>query len=215
VRLELGIRLGAAFREASGSTRTQVLIQREIGDTRFSYESKETRGDGGHPWVRERFTCSGTDEQKLIKPFPYLIGPFNEAQTIDEAGQATTDGHTVEQFNLTYAPGKYPSEDLATGNVPVSEFCEPPVEVDIAIDPSGLPVLTRISANYQNSKQSFRTTTTLEIPAINRRIAPVKPSPAKKTISATALHKLEAKRQREELRKIRNQQERKRHQRHH
>ena len=97
----------------------------------------------------------------------------------------------------------------------MNEFCEPPVEVDIAIDPSGLPVLTRISANYQNSKQSFRTTTTLEIPAINRRIAPVKPQPAKKTISATALHKLEAKRQREELRKIRNQQERKRYQRHH
>jgi hypothetical protein len=195
-------------REHSGARKTESMAELQIGLTLYTYEPTATHGDGGRPWVRTRLTRKQAKEQGPA--FPDLIGPFDDAQSIEEAGSATRDGHSVEQFNLTFAPGEYPSSKLPFGTLLTTEACAPPVEVSVSIDPSGLPVLTRVSATYQHPKRSIAVTTTLEIPAINGPFAPVKPPPANKTIGAAALRKFEEKRVTKALRKLRRQ-ARKRH----
>lgn len=206
----------------SGSELHEATEKREIGNTHYTYEPASTHGDGGRPWVRERLTHKQIEEEEkesVSKPGniatgPFAIGLLNRAQSIEAAGQATVDGYTVEQFNLTFAPGEYPSKEVPFEELFENEFCQPTVDVSLSIDPSGLPVRGSVSATYQNSKRTITTSSSLEVLAINFPFTPLKPPPAKQTISDTALHKLELKRLGEKLRKLNQQQARKHHKKH-
>jgi hypothetical protein len=203
----------------SGSELHEVTEKREIGNTRYTYEPASTHGDGGRPWVRERLTHKQIEEEEkegASKPGNITTGPFaiallDSAQSVEAAGQATVDGYAVERFNLTFAPGQYSSKELLFGELLEGEFCQPVVNVSLSIDPSGLPVDATVSATYHNSKRTITTSSSEEILAINFPFTPLKPPPAKQTISDAALHKLELKRLGEKLRKLKQQQARKRH----
>jgi hypothetical protein len=206
----------------SGSELHEVTEKREIGNTHYTYEPASTHGDGGRPWVREHLThqeIKEKDKESASEPGnidtgPFAIGLLNSVQSVEAAGQATVDGHPVEQFNLTFAPGRYPSKELPFGELFENEFCQPTVDVSLSIDPSGLPVRGSVSATYQNSKRTITTFISQEISSINFRFVPLQAPPAKQMISAAALRKLESKRLGEKLRKLKQQQARKRHKKH-
>jgi hypothetical protein len=213
---------GVVHNKHSGSELREATEKREIGNTSYTYEPRSTQGDGGRPWVRERLThkqIEGKGKERVGKPGniatgPFAIGLLNSAQSIEAAGQATVDGHIVEQFNLTFAPGEYPGEEVPFEELFENEFCRPIVDVSLSIDPSGLPVRENTSATYQNSKRTITTSSSLEVLAINFPFKPLKPPPAKQTISAAALRKFESKRLGEKLRKLKQQQAHKRHKKH-
>jgi hypothetical protein len=205
--------------EHSGSELREVTEKREIGNTRYTYEPASTHGDGGRPWVREHLTHKQIEEEEKesvsepenITTGPFAIGLLDSAQSIEAVGQTTVDGYVVEQFNLTFGPGEYPSKELPFEELFENEFCQPTVDVSLSIDPSGLPVRGSVSATYQNSKRTITTSSSEEILATNFPFTPLTPPPAKQTISDAALHKLESKRLGEKLRKLKRQQARKRH----
>jgi hypothetical protein len=202
----------------SGSELHEGTEKREIGNTRYTYEPASTHGDGGRPWVREQLTHEQVEEEEkgsvtkqgTIATGPFAIGLLNSAQSIEAAGQATLDGHTVEQFNLTFAPGQYPNKELPFGELFEDEFCQPVVNVSLSIDPSGVPVRASVSTTYHNSKRTITTLSSEEITAIDFPFTPLKPPPAKQTISEAALRKLQLKRLGEKLRKLKREQAHKR-----
>lgn len=206
----------------SGSELREATEKREIGNIHYTYEPASTHGDGGRPWVRERLThkqIEAEEKESISKPGniatgPFAIGLLNSAQSIEAAGQATVDGHAVEQFNLTFAPGEYPSKEVPFEELFEHEFCQPTVDVSLSIAPSGVPARASVSATYHDSKRTITTSSSLEVLAINFPFMPLKPPPAKQTISDTALHKLELKRLSEKLRKLKQQQARKHHKKH-
>jgi hypothetical protein len=196
-------------RKHSGSELHEATEKREIGNTRYTYEPASTHGDGGRPWVREE--KASASKPGNIATGPFAIGLLDSAQSIEAVGQGTIDGHAVEQFNLTFAPGQYPSKEVPFEELFENEFCQPTVDVSLSIDPSGLPVRGSVSATYQNSKRTITTSSSEEVLAVNFPFTPLKPPPAKQTISDVALHKIELKRLGEKLRKLKQQQARKRH----
>lgn len=205
---ETAVRIDARVRNSTGHRVDEVTRELEIGDTRYSYDPSLTKGDGGRPWTREHLSHKQLEEQRISKPtgaeglFTSLSGPLSQAQSIEEAGQKTVDGRTVEQFNLVFAPGEYPSKELAFGSLFEEEFCNPTIDVALSIEPSGLPLLTTVSASYRNSKRTVNSTTSLEVPAINLPFARLKPPPAKRIITAAALRKFESERLRKRLGKL-------------
>jgi hypothetical protein len=117
------------------------------------------------------------------------IKQLSEAESVVENGTAEVDGQQVSQFTVTFAPGIYPRSELPFGEL-FEKACPEPVQIDLALAPSGLPVRVDLSANYLRSNEAVTTTTITEILATNFRFPKLKPPPAKRTISAAALQGL-------------------------
>jgi hypothetical protein len=205
---ESQITTNTVIHKRSGPGAHEVTMRRQIGDTRYTYNLMSSRGDGGRPWVREHLTRGQIKaEGKEGKPGeidagPFAIGLLGIAQSIEATGPATLDGRTVEQFNLTFAPGEYPAKELPFEELLENEFCQPTVNVSLSIDPAGVPVSATVNATYNNSKRTITTSLSFGFPAINFPFTPLKAPPAKQTIGEAALRKLESKRRSRELRKL-------------
>jgi hypothetical protein len=213
---ESQVTTNTVIHKRSGPGAHEVTVRRQIGDTRYTYNLMSSRRDGGRPWVREHLTREQIKAQEKegkpgeIDVGPFAIGLLDIAQRIEATGPATLDGHTVEQFNLTFAPGEYPAKELPFEELLENEFCQPTANVSLSIDPAGVPVSTTVSATYHNSKRTITTSLNFGFPAINFPFTPLKPPPAKQTIGEVALRRLESKRESRIPRKLERRRKRKR-----
>ncbi len=174
-------------RSSSGKSESEVGRILEIGDAIYRYEPNFTHGDGGRPWVREhRERSRPSSKSTSLEP---TIKQLGEAESILESGTAEIDGQQVSQFTVTFAPGVYPRSDLPLGEL-FEKACPAPVQVDLALAPSGLPVRVDVSANYSRSNEAVSATSTTEILATNFPFSALKPPPARRTIGAAALQRL-------------------------
>jgi hypothetical protein len=183
--------------DRTGKTKRATIRELDIGDTAYTYKPSVARDDGGRPWVRGRVEGSQHGPQGS-KPFGPTLAQLERAQSIVETAPTTVGNRQARQFAVSFAAGELPRESLPLAEA-FEQDCSKPVQLDLAVSPSGLPLLLRVSADYLDSGQPVSVTSTTEILAIDFRFAPLVPPPAKKTISAAALRKLESERVRKEL----------------
>lgn len=145
-----------------------------------------------------------TPTQTSLEP---SIKQLHNAESIVQAGSGRVHGQQVSRFTVTFAPGGYPQNDLPFAEL-LEKECPEPVQVDLAIAPSGLPVRVSVSATYPISRQS--TTSTTQILASNFHFSALKPPPARKTISAAALRRFQSAQLRKELEKYKKHHRRER-----
>jgi hypothetical protein len=171
----------------------------EIGNVTYRYEPAFTRGDGGRPWIREhRERSQSGSKSTSLEP---SIKQLGEAESIVESGATELDGQQVSQFTATFAPGVYPLSELPFGEL-LEKTCSEPVQIDLALAPSGLPVRVDINANYRSASEAVSTTTVTEILATNFPFPKLKPPPVKRTISAAALQRFRTAQASKELEKL-------------
>jgi hypothetical protein len=191
-------------RSSSGKSESEVGRILEIGDIIYRFEPSVTHGDGGRPWVREHRERSRPGSKSTsLEP---TIKQLGEAESIVESGTAEIDGQQVSQFTVTFAPGVYPRSDLPLGEL-FEKACPAPVQVDLDLAPSGLPVRVDVSANYSRSNEAVSATSTTEILATNFPFPVLKPPPAKRTISAAALQRFHSAQLSKELKKLKKRRE--------
>jgi len=182
----------------SGKRSSETHEFLEIGNVTYRYESTLTRGDGGRPWVREPRERSHKESANWpFEPSPQLLGA---ATSIVAAGTTTIDGQAVSQFTITYAPGVFPKSELPFGEL-LEKECPQPVQVDMAIAASGLPILVKVSTSYVKSGETISSSSTTRILAINFHFEPLKRPPARRTIGEAALRRFEAAKLSKELAK--------------
>jgi hypothetical protein len=170
----------------------------EIGNVSYRYEPTLTRGDGGRPWVREPGERSHEDSgSSPFEPSPNLLGA---ATSIVATGTGTIGGQPVSQFTITYAPGVYPKSELPFGEL-LEKECQEPVQVDMAIAASGLPIEVKVSTDYVKSGKTIASSSTTRILATNFPFKPLKRPPARQTIGQAALRRFLAARLSKELAK--------------
>jgi hypothetical protein len=63
------------------------------------------------------------------------------------------DGQQVRQFTVIFASGVYPQSELPFGEL-LATACAQPVQLNLSIDSSGLPVLIGLHESYLRSRQS-------------------------------------------------------------
>jgi hypothetical protein len=186
-------------RSSSGKPESEVGRILEIGDSIYRYEPNFTHGDGGRPWVREHRERSRPGSKSTsLEP---TIKQLGEAESILEGGTAEIDSQQVSQFTATFAPGVYPRSDLPFGEL-FEKACPTPVQVDLALAPSGLPVRVDVNANYSSSNEAVSSTSTTEILATNFPFPALKPPPTKRTISAAVLQRFHSAQLNKELKKL-------------
>jgi len=158
----------------------------EIGDMSYRYEPTLTRGDGGRPWVREpRHQSPEEPSSSPFEPSPTLL---SAATSIVATGPATIDGQQVSQFTITYAPGTYPKNELPFGEL-LEKECPEPVQVEMAIAASGLPIQVKLSTGYVKSGMTISSSSTTRILATNFHFKPLQRPPANQTIGQAALRR--------------------------
>jgi hypothetical protein len=132
------------------------------------------------------------------------IKQLGEAESIVESGTAEIDGQQVSQFTVTFAPNVYPQSELPFGEL-LEKACPEPVQIDLDLAPSGLPIRVGVSANYLRSNEAVSTTAITEILATNFPFPKLKPPPARRTISAAALQRFHSAQASKELKKLKKQ----------
>lgn len=183
---------------SSGKSSSETHKVLEIGDVTYEYQPALTRGDGGRPWVRKpRKRSNSGSSSASLEPSIKLL---DSAESVIEAEPGNIEGQQVSQFTATFAPGVYPQSDLPLGELLAKE-CQEPVQLNLAIAPSGLPVRVNVRANYLKSGQTIATSSTTQVLASNFRFSALKPPPAKQTISAGAFRRFESARLSKELEK--------------
>ena len=170
----------------------------EIGNTIYRFEPTLTRGDGGRPWVREPRHQS--HEEHGSSPFEPSTKLLRAATSIVATGPATVDGQQVSQFTITYAPGTYPKSELPFGEL-LEKECPQPVQVEMAITASGLPIQVKVSTGYVKSGMTISSSSTTQILATNFQFKPLKRPPAQQTIGQAALRRFLAAKLSKELAK--------------
>jgi hypothetical protein len=182
----------------SGKRSSETHKVLEIGNFAYRYEPTLTRGDGGRPWVREpRERSHKESANSPFEPSPRLLGA---ATSIVAAGTTSIDGQTVSQFTITYAPGVFPKSELPFGEL-LEKECPQPVQVDMAIATSGLPILVKVSTSYVKSGKTISSSSTTRILATNFHFKPLKRPPGRRAIGEAALRRFEAAKLRKELAK--------------
>ena len=177
----------ATTRELSPSGKSSSESQKgiEIGGVSYRYEPTLTKGDGGRPWVREP---SHAEHSKAISLEPSLA-QLAHAQSIVALGAENLGGQKVSRFAVTFAPGVYPQSELPLGELLANE-CLQPVQIELAIAPSGVPVETKVSTGYSKEGKTITTSSVTRILAIDFHFSPLKPPPSKRTIGLAALRRL-------------------------
>lgn len=182
----------------SGKAERETHRILEIGDVTYRYEPDLTHGDGGRPWVREPHARSQNGSRSIsLSP---SIERLDEAQSIVEMGTANIDGQPVSRFTAIFAPGAYSQSELPFGEL-LENACSEPVQIDLALAPSGLPVRVSVSDHYLRSNEAIATTATTQVLAIDFPFPALKPPPRKRTISADALQRLDSAQLSKELKK--------------
>lgn len=182
----------------SGKAESETHRILEIGDVTYKYEPALTHGDGGRPWVREARERSPSNSRSMsLSP---SIGRLGEAQSIVETGTANIDGQPVSQFTAIFAPGAYPQSELPFGEL-FEDACSEPVQIDLALTSSGLPVRVSVSDDYLRSNEAITATATTQILATDFPFPTLRPPSRKRTISADALRRFDSARLSKELRK--------------
>ena len=115
-------------------------------------------------------------------------------------GPATIDGRQVSQFTITYAPGTYPKNELPFGEL-LEKECPEPVQVEMAIAASGLPIQVKLSTGYVKSGMTISSSTITRILATNFHFKPLQRPPASQTIGQAALRRFLAAKLSKELAK--------------
>ncbi len=176
----------ATTQEVSSSSKSARQGEKviEIGGVSYRYERPLTHEDGGRPWVSERSRPSS--KANSLEP---SLSQLAEAESIVAMGTESLGGQQVSRFVVTFAPGTYPESDLPFGEL-LGEECPQPVRVELAIAPSGLPIEVEVSTGYTKAGKTITTSSTTRILATNFHFTPLKPPPAKRTISQAALRRL-------------------------
>ena len=174
----------------------------EIGNVSYRYDPTLTHGDGGRPWIREHRERShensaSEDSGSSFGPSSKLLG---SATSIAAAGTTTIDGQTVSQFMITYPPGVYPTSELAFGEL-LEKECPQPVQVEMDIAASGLPIRVKVSSSYVKSGKTISSSSTTRILATNFHFKPLKRPPARQTIGQATLRRFLAAKLSKELAK--------------
>jgi hypothetical protein len=142
------------------------------------------------------------------------IKQLSEAESIVESGTAEIGGQHVSQFNVTFAPGVYLRSKLPFGEL-LEKVCSEPVQIELALAPSGLPLRVNLSANYLRSSEAISTTATTEILATNFPFPKLRPPPARRTISIVALERFRSEQESKELKKLKEHRKHTSNKRHH
>ena len=170
----------------TGKPSSEVHKVLEIGNTSYRYEPTLTRGDGGRPWVREpRHQSHEEPGSSPFEPSSKLLGA---ATSIVATGPATVDGQQVSRFTITCAPGTYPKNELPFGEL-LEKECPEPVQVEMAIAASGLPIQVKVSTGYVKSGMTISSSATTRILATNFHFKPLQRPPASQTIGQAALRR--------------------------
>jgi hypothetical protein len=180
--------LTAESTSPSGKPSSEAHKVIEIGNVSYRYDPTLTHGDGGRPWIRERREPShkdsaSEDSGSSFGPSSKLLG---SATSIVAAGTTTIDGQTVSQFMITYPPGVYPTSELAFGEL-LEKECPEPVQVEMDIAASGLPIRVKVSSSYVKSGKTISSSSTTRILATNFHFKPLKRPSARQTIGQAAL----------------------------
>lgn len=181
---------------------------REVGGKAYLREPGISRIDGGRPWLsvsraelEQADGFSSTPGMLTMQGehgmFGQLIEELAEAKSVTEVGEATVDGQATTEFaaELDLAKmekGRLAHQPKTVRKAALEMLRKTTMTLDVFIEPDGLPV--RMSALAEFGK-GFSMTVQSDIVATNVVFTVVAP-PAKETISAAQLKKVQRRRAR-------------------
>jgi hypothetical protein len=200
-----------------------VTKSRTIGKTNYTYEPSVESYDGRRPWVRSRQhpppkpgskaaqlsaiygslapTFAASEGESPGPTFTKLIDDLNSAVSIQEGGLITVDGQQTTEFTASLSLVKLLAGELSPKQLAAIEQkpSEATVGLEVFIAPNGLPVRTTgVTGGRIEGLGIEEDILALEVPVV------VHAPPASKTIGQAQLRKLENKRLKRELKKLRH-----------